>query len=313
VTDEMPENDRFARDEVRDLYASFVRRMIQEPEMSIDAMRDLFDQWHQATAEPGGVTYREVFDAPVPATWCIPPGANDRRAIVYTHGGGFVVGSRHSHRKLAGHLAARSATPVLVIDYRRAPEHPHPAQVEDTVSVAKWLMRSERRSHWEIALAGDSAGGNIAVSSALQLTREGLAPAAVVAMSPWFDMENSGASLEENAEHDAMVNRPTLEIMTNLVLSGASPQAPAANPLYADLSSLPPVLVTASARETLRDDATRFVAQAASAGRDATLLLEPNAQHVFQMAAGKSRAADRSLEQIGDWLQTRFAASSPGR
>jgi epsilon-lactone hydrolase len=309
TSDTLDNKHALPNDETRDLYASFSRRLQLEPEMSIDGMRDLFEQWHLATAEPSDVTYLEVTEAPVPATWCVPPGADDGRAIIYTHGGGFVVGSRHSHRKLAGHLAARAATPVLIIDYRRAPEHPHPAQVDDTVAMAKWLMGAEGRSHWEIALAGDSAGGNIAVSSALRLTREGLAPAAVVAMSPWFDMENTGASLDENAEHDAMVDRPTLEIMSGLVLNEESPQTPAANPLYGDLSSLPPVFVTASSHETLRDDAVRFAGRAEAAGRDFTLLLEPNVQHVFQMAAGRSAVADRSLARIGEWLRARFDAA----
>lgn len=292
-------------DGLRELYASFAQRLAADPDMGIDGMRGVFEQWHLATEEPPDVTYREA-DAPVPATWCVPLRADDRHAIVYTHGGGFVVGSRHSHRKLAGHLAARSATPVLVIDYRRAPEHPYPAQAEDTVAAAKWLMQTTGLAAGDIAFAGDSAGGNIAVSSALLLAREGLAPAAVVALSPWFDMANSGASLEENAQHDAMVDRPTLEIMTGLVLDGVSPETPGANPLHADLSVLPPTFVTTSQHETLRDDATRFAARAEAAGRDVTLHVEPNAQHVFQMAAGRSKAADRSLERIGEWVQARF-------
>jgi monoterpene epsilon-lactone hydrolase len=307
TSDRLDDPGHRSGDALRDLYASFAQRMMQDENMSLEAMRDLFEQWHIGCAEPVDVTYREVTDAPTPATWCLPDRAGQRGAIVYTHGGGFVVGSRHSHRKLAGHLAARAAMPVLIIDYRRAPEQPHPAQVEDAVATATWLMGLEGRSPSELALAGDSAGGNIAVSAALQLASEGHAPGAVVAMSPWFDMENTGGSLSENAEHDAMVNRPMLEIMTGLVLDGQSPQAPAANPLYADLSSLPPCLVTASSHETLRDDAIRFVDRARAAGANATLRLEPNAQHVFQMAAGRSAAADRSLELIGNWLQTQLA------
>ncbi|MFE9606869.1 alpha/beta hydrolase [Streptomyces hokutonensis] len=293
-------------DGLRELYASFTRRLEAEPEMSIDGMRALFEQWHLATAEPTDVTYRESADAPVPATWCVPLRSDDSRVIIYTHGGGFVVGSRHSHRKLAGHLATRCATPVFVIDYRRAPEHPYPAQVEDTVSVAKWLMKTEGLAPADIAFAGDSAGGNIAVSSALRLSQEGLAPAAVVAMSPWFDMENSAGSLDENAQYDAMVDQSTLKIMTGLVLNGQPPRTPGANPLYADLSALPPTLVTTSQHETLRDDATRFAARAKAAGRDITLFIEPNAQHVFQMAVGRAIAADRSLEQIGEWVRAMF-------
>ena len=148
------------------------------------------------------------------------------------------------------------------------------------------------------------------MSSGLQLSQEGLAPAAIVAMSPWFDMENLGASVDENAPHDAMVDRPTLEAMTGLVLAGQAPQSPRANPLYADLAALPPVFLTTSEHETLRDDAKRFADRAKAAGCDVTIMLEPNAQHVFQMGAGRSPAADRSLELIGEWLQAKLAASA---
>jgi epsilon-lactone hydrolase len=306
--DTLDGSDRIPDDELRDLYASFSRRLEAEPEMSIDGMRDLFEQWHRGAAEPDDVTYREAEGAPVPAIWCLPARTAGQRAIVYTHGGGFVVGSRHSHRKLGGHLAVRSATPVLLIDYRRAPEHPYPAQVEDTAASARWLMETQGLSPSQIAFAGDSAGGNIALSTGLRLADEGLAPAAIVAMSPWFDMENSGASLAENAELDAMVNREMLEIMTGLVLDGKAADTPGANPLHADLSALPPLLLTASAHETLRDDAVRLAARAEAAGRDVTLHLEPGAQHVFQMAAGKSDAADRALDLAGEWLGEKFAA-----
>lgn len=296
-------------DELRELYASFTRRLQDEPEMSIDGMRDLFEQWHLGAAEPEGVTYLEAGDAPVPATWCIPSGADQRSAVVYTHGGGFVVGSRHSHRKLAGHLAARSGSRVLVIDYRRAPEHPYPAQVDDAVASADWISRTEGLSMQQIAFAGDSAGGNIAASSALRAASRGASPAALVCMSPWFDMENAGPSLEENAPHDAMVDRQTLEIMTGLVLNGQSPDTPGANPLRADLALLPPTFVTASEHETLRDDAVRFAARAEEAGSTIVLELEPHAQHVFQMAAGRVASADDSLERIGQWLRRHLASS----
>jgi len=294
-------------DPLRTLYAGFAQRMDDDPEMAVDAMRDVFEQWHQGTAEPDDVTYREAVGAPVPATWCVPVDADRTRAIVHTHGGGYIVGSRNSHRKLAGHLATWAATPVLLVDYRRTPESPYPAQVEDDVAIVRWLIESEGLSPSQIALSGDSAGGNIAVTSGLRLQEEGLAPAAIVTMSPWFDLENSGPSLDENAEHDAMVKKPVLEIMSGLYLNGLAADSPEANPLHADLSSLPPILITTSTHETLRDDATRLAARAEEAGRDVTLHLEPDAQHVFQMGAGNSEAADRSLATIGKWLQEKFA------
>jgi acetyl esterase/lipase len=288
-------------DHLRELYRGFSQRLARTPDMGVEAMRDLFDQWQQATAEPAGVHYVEAAGAPVPATWCLPPDAAPGRVLVHAHGGGFVVGSRHSHRKLGGHLAARGRSPVLVVDYRRAPEHPFPAAVDDLVATVDWLRAGDPHVR-DVVLSGDSAGGNLAVTTALRLAARRAAPGAVIALSPWFDLTNSGASVVENAPHDAMVDGPTLEIMAGLYLAAEAADAAAVNPLFADLRGLPPVYLAASSHETLRDDAVRFAARARAVGVPVVLDLVDHQQHVFQMGAGRLPAADASLDRIGDWL-----------
>lgn len=295
-------------DHLTTLYRGFADRLARTPGMSVDAMRDLFEGWHLATAEPADVQYAEAQGAPVPATWCHPAEDSGKvggsgRVVVHAHGGGFVVGSRHSHRKLAGHLATQANASTLVVDYRRAPEHPSPAAIEDLVSTVSWLVDAGRRPV-DIVLSGDSAGGNVAVSTALRLADRGTPPGGVVALSPWFDLANTGESLTENADHDAMVDRPTLQLMAELYLAGTSPVAAAVNPLHADLSALPPLYLAASRHEALRDDAVRFAERAAAAGVPVTLELQDGQQHVYQMGAGRLGVADESLRRIGRWFAT---------
>lgn len=198
-------------DHLTTLCRGFAERLARTPDMGVDAMRDLFEGWHLGTAEPTDVRYAQQQGAPVPVTWCLPAdsGRADRsgQVVVHAHGGGFVVGSRHSHRKLVGHLAARAEVPALVVGYRRAPEHPYPAAVDDLLATVDWVVDSGHRPA-DVVLAGDSAGGNLAVSTALRLAEQGTPPGGVIALSPWFGLANTGGSLTENADHDAMVDRP---------------------------------------------------------------------------------------------------------
>src|SRR5262249_31700873 len=159
----------------------WVARMAAAPDMDLPTMRSMFEEWHLPTAEPAGVHYEEVDAGGVPAIWCRPPGGADDRAIIWTHGGGYVVGSMHSHRKVAGQLAKAAGVPVLVLDYRRAPEHPHPAQVEDAVTAYRWLVGAQGIAPEHIATTGDSAGGGLCTSMVLALRDAGdPLPAAVM-------------------------------------------------------------------------------------------------------------------------------------
>lgn len=141
------------------LYRGWSSRMAANPEMPVELLRSMLDEWHQPALEAEGVTYRSDVIGGVEGIWALPLGADTSRVISYTHGGGFVVGSAASHRKLAAHLAKALGVTAFVIDYRRAPEHPFPAQIEDATAVYRALLDRDF-APGGIITAGDSAGGN---------------------------------------------------------------------------------------------------------------------------------------------------------
>lgn len=294
-------------EQLRTLYQSWTDRMAASPEMDVATLRDLFEEWHLPTAEPSDVTYEEVDAGGVPALWCTPIGAALDRVLLYTHGGGFVVGSRNTHRKVAGQVAKAVGCRALVIDYRRAPEHPFPAQLDDAVAAYRWLLGSGVAAQ-HLALIGDSAGGNLAISTALRLRGEsGPMPAAVLALSPWLDMEHLGKTLDTNAATDALVQRAVVQAMSTMFL-GASGSAtdPLANPLHADPTGLPPTYIAAGGAETLLDDAERFAQQARLADVDVTFEVTPEMQHVFPMLAGRAPEADATIAAMAAWVRPRL-------
>jgi monoterpene epsilon-lactone hydrolase len=292
---------------LRDLYTEWLGRM---DGMDLPTMRDLFEEWHLATIEPSGVTYEEVDAAGVPAVWADPVDGASDRVLVFTHGGGFVVGSRHSHRKLAGHLAKAVGARALVIDYRRAPEHRFPAQIDDAVTVHGWLL-DQGFTPEHIATVGDSAGGNLAVSTPLKLAALGKPlPAAVVALSPWLDMELSGETLDTNDGTDALVKRAVLQGMIDSFLSGPEGATdPFANPLLADYTGFPPVYISVGGHETLLDDARRLAELTEKAEIETVLDVVPEQQHVFHFCAGRAPEADDAIARIAAWLRPKLDLS----
>lgn len=289
---------------IKERYASWAARLAAGPGMDIATVRNIFEEWHLPTVEPERVMYAEVDAGGVPAMWCIPEGCAEDRVLLYAHGGGGVVGSMHTHRKLVGHLAKAAGTRALVPDYRLAPEHPFPAGVEDCVAAYRWLLEQGiEPAH--VATAGDSAGGNLAVGSSLKLREQGEdLPAAIIALSPYLDMELSGAAMEANEATEALVSRPLMEQMVENYLCGqASVTDPLANPLHADLTGLPPLYIAAGDHEMLRDDGTRLATRAEQAGVLVTLEVEPEMQHVFQFMAGRAPEADAAVARIGAWVR----------
>jgi epsilon-lactone hydrolase len=292
-------------DALRALYADWSEIIATTPELTTRLFRSIFDEWHQATREPEGVTYREDVVGGVPGIWTLPIGADPSQVLLYLHGGGFAVGSAASHRKLAGHVAKTLGVTAFVLDYRRAPEHPHPAQVED--GVAAFTALTERGIAPEaITTIGDSAGGNLAIAVPLALREQGRPlPGRVIAFSPWVDMENAGESLKTNAETDALVSEVLLESMIAGVLGDGQvdPRTPLANPLYADFTGFPRLYVNAGSVETLVDNATRIAERARDAGVDVTLTLAEGMQHVYPFLAGNAPEADDEIAAIAAWYR----------
>jgi monoterpene epsilon-lactone hydrolase len=296
---------------LRELYADWSRRMADDPDMDVATLRDLFEEWHLPTREPQGVSYTDVDAGGVPAIRCVPLGVENRRTVLYMHGGGFVVGSSYSHRKLAAHIAKAAGVTALVLDYRRAPESPFPAQIEDGVRAYEWLLSEGVRGE-EIVTCGDSAGGNLAISVALTLRDlGGPMPGAIVAYSPFVDMTISGATMDTLAPLDALVQRPIVTGMAATLLNGQDERNPLASPIFADLTGLPPLLIDVGDHETLLDDSRRLAERARTAGVDVTLHIEPGMQHVYQSLAGRAPEADAAIARTAHWITTKLMRHAP--
>jgi acetyl esterase/lipase len=250
------------------------------------------------------VTYKSDTVAGVEAIWAMPVDADPKKVILYTHGGGFAVGSAASHRKLAGHLAKHLGVTAVVLDYRRAPEHPFPAQLEDATAVYRELLARGFTAQ-NITTSGDSAGGNLAISTVLKLRDDGVAlPGAVIAFSPWLDMEHVGKTLQTNAATDALVSKAVLEAMSGMFLGEKGSRTnPLANPLKASYTGFPRLYINAGALETLLDNASDLAGIAKAAGVDVTLSVVDGMQHVFPCLAGRAVEADDEMRRVAQWFK----------
>jgi monoterpene epsilon-lactone hydrolase len=243
----------------------------------------------------------------VPAEWVTAPGCDPMRAVLYLHGGGYVIGSINTHRRLAYDISAASGARVLVIDYRLAPEHPFPAAVDDAATAWRWLLQ-QRFATSRLAIAGDSAGGGLTLATLVNLRDQKLGlPACAVAISPWVDLEGVGDSITARAAQDPMVQKDGLLWMAGLYLNGKDAKTPLAAPLHAELKGLPPILVQVGTAETLLDDATRLAEKLHAAGVDVRLAIWPNMLHVFPLFAPiLSEGRDGCLE-IGSFIRSKTA------
>ncbi len=290
------------------LYRNWASRMSANPEMPIGEFREMFEEWATVTAEPADVAYEETTVEGIPAMWARPLAKPTGSLLICFHGGGFVTGSRASHRKLFGHIAAAAGIPGLIVEYRRAPESAYPAAVDDALAAYRWALACGIAPS-RIAFVGDSAGGGLSVAAALAARRDDLpSPGAIFIMSPWLDLDANGASYDDNAGLDLIVSRPVIQSLVPALLGpNGSSEDPIANPILADPAGLPPMLIQVGGYESFLDDSRRFAAQAKEAGVDVTLEVAPEMQHVFQFLGGVAPEADAAIASAGKWLQTKLS------
>jgi len=252
---------------------------------------------------PDDVLVTEVTAGGVPAHWLAAPGADTGRVLLFLHGGGYELGSLRSDGELAARLGRASGMRVLFPEYRLAPEHPFPAAIDDILAAWRWLPTGQGLSAASLAVAGDSAGGGLAVALlvATRDAREAL-PAAAVLMSPTVDLTSSGASMTERGDQDPISTPAMLGQFASDYLAGADPKTPLASPLFAPLSGLAPLLIQVGTADLLLSDSERLAAAAAQAGVDVTLQVGEGLPHVYPIMLGTPEAAE-ATEQIGKFLR----------
>lgn len=284
-------------DLVRDLYLSWTAARIKGEEEDIE-------RWGDLTAEPRGVDYIETDAAGVRSIWAVPKGCAEDRVILCWHGGGFIGGSVYTHRKLYAHLAKAVGARALISSYRLAPQHTHPAQVDDTTGAYRWLLEQGVDAA-QVAFAGDSAGGGLAITTQLRAREQGLPlPAAGLLISPWVDMEVLGETYQTNWATDAFFYKEVVQELVGMFLGeGGDPRDPLANPLYADLTGVGPIHIQVGGHETLLDEGRSLADRARNADVEVLLDVFAEQQHSFQMAAGRSPEADEAIRRMADWVR----------
>lgn len=288
-----------------------VSRQGSHVELTLAEQRAEAELFGRLAVEPDGIEFEYADANGVRVLMIKPVDADERHVIQYLHGGGYQKCSVESHRNMVGHIAKAAGAVAVSVDYRLTPEHRHPAQVEDSLTVYEWLLDSGHTAN-EVVLAGDSSGGGLALGTALAL--KDLArplPAAVLAVSPWTDMSISGKSMSSRAGADITTNSAYLYMLRDSFVSEDQRSDPRASPLCGDLAGLPPIYLMAGDDEILRDDAIRFGAKAIAAGVDVTFDIVPEMQHILIKAVGNLPESDAGIARVGVFLKRVFTAHVP--
>lgn len=244
----------------------------------------------------------------VPVEIATAAGQAGPATIIYLHGGAYVALSAPSYRRLVTHLSVTTGCRVVAVDYRLAPEHPYPAALEDCIAV--YTAELDERPHEKVVLAGDSAGGGLALATAIALRDRGIhLPAGLVCIAPWVDLTCSGNSMATCARRERVLSPAGLAIDARLYAGAQALDSPLVSPLFADLSGLPPMLIQVGADEVLLDDATRLVDSARSSGVTVNLEVWQRLWHVWHLYAGLMPEAEAAMRAIADFVREQIDGS----
>lgn len=274
---------------------------IQELRTAYEALQGQFEP-------PSGIAVRPVNAGGVPSLWLTPDPEQRAPTVLYLHGGGYVAGSAYGYRPLVGAMAAATSAGILLPEYRLAPEHPFPAALEDALTAYQWMLEAGTRPE-DITVAGDSAGGGLALSLLLSLERRDLPmPGRAALLCPWVDLNTAPDESAPPDETRPVMSNGLLRLFATAYLAGASTDDHVLSPLIADLSGFPPMLVQVGTGDPLMTDARRLTDRARGHGADARLELYPVTTHVFQVYWSFLPEAADALDSLGS-----FVRSGPSR
>jgi len=275
------------------------------------AGRGLFDEIMERVAVPEGVTFEAATVGGISGWWAKPPQGRKRAAIIHVHGGWFLWGTAQAFRYFAGHIALSAGTDAFIPDYRLAPEHPFPAAVRDLEACYRGLID---QGITQVALTGDSAGGNLALvllsTASAEASRDAVAPVGAVVFSPITDLELTGGSYDTRAEAELYFTRSQAAGLVRSYLGMTDPKHPLASPLYGDLTGQPPVRIHVGDDEVLLDDSRRYVESAVGAGVDAKVDIWMGMPHGFVTNVGGFNAATQALKASGAFLTERLGSTA---
>jgi acetyl esterase/lipase len=284
-----------------------LRLMLRSAKGSVSGpdARQTFDELMDKVPAASGVTYEGATVGGVSGWWCRPADAVKDAAILYFHGGGYVVGTAQAYQHLVGQIATRTRVAAFVPDYRLAPESPYPAAVEDAQAAYQGLVAQDLT---KIALAGDSAGGGLALillswATAKARAGSGPIPKGAAVISAWTDLAMTGESMTTRAEADPLSTPASLAALARLYLGDRDARDPLASPLYGNLAGLPPVRMHVGEDDVLLDDSVRYGERLEQAGGTIQVHTWQGMIHVFPSNVALLTAAKEALDNIGEFLR----------
>lgn len=279
------------------------------PPPSFAERRAAMDTFGEMGALPTGCFHEPVTMGGVKCERVVPQGTREGRTMLYLHGGAYTMGSPRSHRPLVARLAEAARAVAIAADYRLGPEHRFPSALEDAVAVYRALLELGAEPG-QLVVAGDSAGGGLALALALALKNQGLPqPAGFFVISPWTDLTQSGASYRTKADTDPMITKAGLDLNALAYLGGLDPRDPLASPAFGDFEGVAPVLIQTGSEEALLSDSLAMADILAHARVEVRLEVWPEMIHVFHAWSGGLQAARRAIRLAGAWMEERYGAA----
>jgi epsilon-lactone hydrolase len=296
--------------EQQEVLDAILRQGAFPADSDVSEQRRLLRELTSAQPLPADVTVTAAELGGVPTAEVTIGGIEPRHVIVYFHGGVYVLGDAVSAAGLAAQIGRRTRATVISVDYRLAPEHPYPAAVDDALAAYQALLEGGTAPA-DIAFAGESAGGGLAVATLVNARDHGLPrPAAAFVMSPYADLTLAGATMDTKGEVDVLMSRASLQARVPDYTAGHDPALGLISPVFAGLSGLPPLIIQAGSHEVLLDDAVRLARQAAAADVQVTLDITPGVPHVFQGFYPILDEAAAALDRAGQLLSAHLASAA---
>ena len=294
--------------EQRQNLQAILRQAAFPTDASVTEQRLALRQLTASQPLPPGVTVTASTLGGVPTAEVTVDGVDPRYVVLYFHGGVYALGDAASSADLASQIGRRIRAKVISVDYRLAPEHPYPAATDDALAAYEGLLQSGTKPS-DIVLAGDSAGGGLAVATMVSARDHGLPlPAAAYLLSPYVDLTLSGSTIDSKHEVDPLLSHESLQARVPDYTAGQDAALGLISPIFADLSGLPPLIIQVGTYEVLLDDAVRLTRQAATANVEVTLDITPEVTHVFQSFYPMLDEAVAALDRAGQFLLAHLTA-----
>src|SRR6266568_3197460 len=296
--------------EQRETLDAILRQSAFPAGSDVDEQRRQLRELLSAQPLPADVTVTAAALGGVPTAEITVDGIEPRHIVMYFHGGVYAMGDAFLAADLASQIGRRTRAKVISVDYRLAPEHPYPAAVDDALTAYEALLRNGTASS-DIAFAGESAGGGLAVATLVNARNRGLPlPAAAFVMSPYVDLTLAGTTMETKREADPLLSPEALRARVTDYTAGQDAGLGLISPIFAELSGLPPLIIQAGSHEVLLDDAIRLAGVAATADVEVTLDITPGVPHVFQAYHPMLDEAAAALDRAGQFLWAHLTGSA---